>query len=583
MITGASSGIGKEAALKVGEAKGTLLLVARRRELLEETKSEIEGRGGVAHPYVCDLSNPDDIDRMAAQILEQHGHVDVLVNNAGRSIRREIGSSYDRFHDFQRTMQLNYFGPVKLILNLLPHMRERGSGHLINISTAGVQMSGPMFSAYLASKAALDAFSRSIGFEVAGDGIHMTTVHMPLVRTAMAAPTRMFDDFPALSPDEAADLICHAIRKRPARVATALGNLAQATHALAPGLDHSINAAIGRLLVRSPLRKLRPPAAGDRPTVDDLALRESFRRRLESGQIPADPLEVERLTVLLRRIPLFEACTSAELHKLASTAYPIAFEEGEELCSEGEESADCYAVVEGEAALTIQREPVGVVRAGEIVGERGPIEGSPRAATVTATSRVHAYAISRLRLDENTQQQPRSGHPYAEAGASAIRARLPALKRDPPRQDFGVARYCAAMSEENVEIVRRIYDAVERGDIDTVLALYDPEIEWVFGRSPFRIFFKHDTYRGHEGLRRMIGERYHDAWREIEDEIEELIEAGDRVVSVVSSRGRGRASGVEVEKLHAGVWTFRAGKVVRVEWMDREKALKAAGLSESDS
>jgi short-subunit dehydrogenase len=408
MITGASSGIGKEAALKVGAAEGTLLLIARRRELLEETKSEIEGLGGVAHPYVCDLSNPADVDEVAAQVLDQHGHVDVLVNNAGRSIRREIGSSYDRFHDFQRTMQLNYFGPVKLILNLLPGMRERGSGHVINVSTAGVQMSGPMFSAYLASKAALDAFSRSIGFEVADEGVHITTVHMPLVRTAMAAPTRMFDNFPALSPSEAADLICAAIRKRPARVATPVGNLAQAAYAVAPGLDHSVNAAIGRLLLRWPLRnrKLRPGAAGDRPAVDDLALRESFRRRLESGQIPADPVEVERLAVLLRGIPLFEACTPAELQKLASTSYPIAFEEGEELCSEGAESADCYVVVEGEAALTIQKEPVGIVRAGEIVGERGPIEGRPRAATVTATSRVHAYAISRLRLDEILSNNP---------------------------------------------------------------------------------------------------------------------------------------------------------------------------------
>jgi short-subunit dehydrogenase len=410
MITGASSGIGKEAALKVGAAEGTLLLLARRRELLEETKGEIEGSGGIAHLYVCDLSDPDNVDEVTAEILEQHGHVDVLVNNAGRSIRREIGSSYDRFHDFQRTMQLNYFGPVKLILNLLPGMRERGSGHVINISTAGVQLSGPMFSAYLASKAALDAFSRSIGFEVAGEGVQMTTVNMPLVRTAMAAPTRMFDNFPALTPSEAADLICTAIRKRPARVATPLGNFAQAAYAVAPGLDHSVNAAIGRLLLRSPLRnlRLRPAAAGDRPAVDDLALRESFRRRLESGQIPADPVEVERLAVLLRGIPLFEACTPVELHELASTSYPIAFEEGEEICSEGAESADCYVVVEGEAALTIQGEPVGGVRAGEIVGERGPIEGRPRAATVTATSRVHAYAISRVRLDEVLSNNPKA-------------------------------------------------------------------------------------------------------------------------------------------------------------------------------
>jgi hypothetical protein len=179
---------------------------------------------------------------------------------------------------------------------------------------------------------------------------------------------------------------------------------------VAPGLDHSVNAAIGRLLLRSPLRnlRLRPAAAGDRPAVDDLALRESFRRRLESGQIPADPVEVERLAVLLRGIPLFEACTPVELHELASTSYPIAFEEGEEICSEGAESADCYVVVEGEAALTIQGEPVGGVRAGEIVGERGPIEGRPRAATVTATSRVHAYAISRARLDEVLSNNPKA-------------------------------------------------------------------------------------------------------------------------------------------------------------------------------
>ena len=402
MITGASSGIGKQTALKVGAAGGTLLLIARRRELLEETRGEIEGRGGVAQPYVCDLSNPAEVDELSAQVLEKHGHVDVLVNNAGRSIRREVGSSYDRFHDFQRTMQLNYFGPVKLILDLLPPMRERGSGHIINVSTAGVQMSGPMFSAYLASKAALDAFSRSLGFEVIGEGVYITTVNMPLVRTAMAAPTRMLDNFPALSPAEAADLICAAIRKRPARVATPLGNFAQAAYAVAPGLDHSVNAAIGRLLLRSPWRnlRLRPGAVGDRPAVDDLAWRESFRRRLEGGRIPADPVEVERLAVLLRGIPLFEACAPAELHKLASTAYPISFEEGEDLCLEGAESDDCYVVVEGEAALTIQGEPVGVVHAGEVVGERGPIEDLARAATVTAKSRVLAYAISRGRLDE---------------------------------------------------------------------------------------------------------------------------------------------------------------------------------------
>lgn len=257
MITGASSGIGKAAAVKVGAAGGTVLLVARREELLQETASEIEARGGAAHIHVCDLSDPIDIDRMAEEVLAQHGRVEVLVNNAGRSIRREISSSYDRFHDFQRTMQLNYFGPVKLILDLLPVMRERRSGHTFNVSTAGVQFGAPMFSAYVASKAALDAFSRSISFEIRADGVDITTVHMPLVRTAMAAPTRMYDALAALSPEEAADLICGAIRRRPARVAVAAGNLAQIGHALAPGLDHALNAAIGRLLLRRPWRNLK--------------------------------------------------------------------------------------------------------------------------------------------------------------------------------------------------------------------------------------------------------------------------------------------------------------------------------------
>jgi ketosteroid isomerase-like protein len=136
------------------------------------------------------------------------------------------------------------------------------------------------------------------------------------------------------------------------------------------------------------------------------------------------------------------------------------------------------------------------------------------------------------------------------------------------------------MSDENVEIVKRIYEAVGHGDVEAVLGLYDPEVEWVFTRSPFGEFLKHDVYRGHDGLRRLIRERYDDAWREVEDDLEEVIDAGDRVVSVVSSHGRGRVSGAEVSMTHAGVWTFKAAKVVRVEWMTQEEALAAAGLSE---
>jgi short-subunit dehydrogenase len=240
MITGASSGIGRAAALKVGEAGGTVLLVARTKEKLEEVKGEIERHGGVSHVYPADLSDIGEIDRMAADVIAAHGPPDILVNNAGRSIRRSVGRSYDRFHDYQRTMQLNYFGPVKLILDLLPGMRERGSGHIINISTMGLQTNTPRFSAYLASKAALDAFSRSIGSEIIGDGVHITTIYMPLVRTPMIAPTKMYDRFPALTPDDAADLIVEAIRKRPKRVSIALGNLGQLSYAVAPGAQDVI-------------------------------------------------------------------------------------------------------------------------------------------------------------------------------------------------------------------------------------------------------------------------------------------------------------------------------------------------------
>ncbi len=245
LITGASSGIGAAAACKIGQAGGTVILVARTREKLEETARQVQERGGVAHVMPCDLSDPEDIDRMAEEVLSSYGIPDILVNNAGRSIRRSVRRAYDRFHDYQRTMQLNYFGAVKLILDVLPGMRERGSGHIINISTMGLQTNTPRYSAYLASKAALDAFSRSIAPEIIDDGVHITTIYMPLVRTPMIAPTKIYDRFPTLSPDEAANLIVEAIRRRPKRITTALGSLGQLTYAVAPGAqDIVVNRAV---------------------------------------------------------------------------------------------------------------------------------------------------------------------------------------------------------------------------------------------------------------------------------------------------------------------------------------------------
>jgi short-subunit dehydrogenase len=240
LITGASSGIGRSTAIQLGKAHATVLLVARTREKLDEVADEVEGCGGTAYVHPCDLSDIDDIDRMAKEVLAEHYHVDILINNAGKSIRRSVNRSYDRFHDYQRTMALNYFAPVKLVLDLLPVMRERGWGHIVNISTIGLQINTPRFAAYLASKAALDAFSRSIGPEVIGDGVHITTVYMPLVRTPMIAPTKIYDRLPTLSPDQAAGMITEAIRKRPKKVATALGNLGQLTYAIAPGAQDMV-------------------------------------------------------------------------------------------------------------------------------------------------------------------------------------------------------------------------------------------------------------------------------------------------------------------------------------------------------
>jgi short-subunit dehydrogenase len=240
MITGASSGIGKATAKKAGEAGATVLLVARTPEKLEETKAEIEEAGGTAFIHRCDLSDTEDVERMAAEALEQHGHVDVLVNNAGRSIRRSVKLAYDRFHDYERTMQLNYFGALRLILSLLPSMVEQKGGHIINVSSIGVQTNTPRFSAYVSSKAALDAFSRCIASEVIDDRIHITTIHMPLVRTPMIAPTKMYDAFPTITPDEAAEMITEAMISKPKKVATRLGNFGELLYNVAPKASDAI-------------------------------------------------------------------------------------------------------------------------------------------------------------------------------------------------------------------------------------------------------------------------------------------------------------------------------------------------------
>jgi NAD(P)-dependent dehydrogenase (short-subunit alcohol dehydrogenase family) len=272
LITGASSGIGKATAVKVADAGATVLLVARSVEKLEETKAEIEAAGGIAHIHRCDMADFEDVERMAEEVLGYHGQVDILVNNAGRSIRRSVGLSYDRFHDYERTVQLNYLGAVRLILALLPSMRARKSGHIINISSIGTQTNPPRFSAYVASKAALDAFSRVIASEVVDDGVHLTTIHMPLVRTPMIAPTRMYDVFPAISPEEAAEMIAGAMIGQPKKVATRLGTFGELMYAVAPKASDRILNQAYKLFPESQAAKGKGAEAPDKaPSTEAVA------------------------------------------------------------------------------------------------------------------------------------------------------------------------------------------------------------------------------------------------------------------------------------------------------------------------
>ena len=236
VVTGSSSGIGKATALVLAGAGAKVILVARGEEKLLETKAEIERAGGKALIYPADISDLASCDALVARVLKEHGGCDFLINNAGRSIRRGVINSFDRFHDFERTMQLNYFGALRLIMGFLPKMIEKKRGHVINISSIGVLSNAPRFSAYVASKAALDSFSACAASEFLDKGIQFTTINMPLVRTPMIAPTKIYESVPTLSPEEAADLVVQAIVHRPVRIATRLGIFGAVSHAIAPKL-----------------------------------------------------------------------------------------------------------------------------------------------------------------------------------------------------------------------------------------------------------------------------------------------------------------------------------------------------------
>lgn len=234
LVTGGSSGIGLAAAHKFAEAGAITLICGRDQAKLDEACAEAQGKGYQFIAYATDIADMADCDRFVKQVIADHGGVDFLINNAGRSIRRAIEGSYDRFHDYERTMQLNYFGCLRVTMGFLPGMTAKRKGHVVNISSIGVLTNAPRFSAYVASKAALDAWTRCASSEFADVGITFSTINMPLVRTPMIAPTKIYNNVPTLEPEEAADMIAQACIYKPVRVATRLGITGQVLHALVP-------------------------------------------------------------------------------------------------------------------------------------------------------------------------------------------------------------------------------------------------------------------------------------------------------------------------------------------------------------
>lgn len=240
ILTGSSSGIGRAAALQLAEKGAEVLLIARREEELQSAQQEIECAGGTAHTYPADLTDLEALDALTAGILEEHGSIDVLVNNAGRSIRRSVEKSLDRFHDYERCMQINYFAAMRLTMNLLPHMLERGDGHIINVLTWGTLLPAAYFTAYNASKCALGAATQGMDAELRPKGVAFTGIHYPLVHTAMSAPTDHYNKLPGMSPEQAGKWIVKAVRKRPSRIAPPYAVAAGVNNTLFPGLSAAV-------------------------------------------------------------------------------------------------------------------------------------------------------------------------------------------------------------------------------------------------------------------------------------------------------------------------------------------------------
>ena len=262
LVTGGSSGIGRATALQLAQAGARVCIAGRDPAKLALVRAEIEARGGQVWTYACDITDAAACDRFIAQLLAEHTQVDVLVNNAGRSIRRAVAHSYDRLHDYERLMRLNYFAAVRITLALLPAMVRNGGGHVVNISSIGVLSNAARFAGYNASKAALESFARSAAAEYYESGIRFTNINMPLVRTPMVAPTRLYEQLPLLQPEEAAGLVCEAIVHRPERVTTRLGVLAQLVELFAPRIGRAIMSESFRMFPESEAAGGAPASAG---------------------------------------------------------------------------------------------------------------------------------------------------------------------------------------------------------------------------------------------------------------------------------------------------------------------------------
>ncbi len=257
VLTGSSSGIGAEAARKLARLGATVCLLARREDQLGEVRASIDAEGGIAHTYVVDLSDPAATDAVAAQLLAEHPRIDALVNNAGRSIRRPILESLDRVHDYERTMAINYFGAVRLTLALVPRFIEQGHGHVVISSSMSTQVPIPLFSAYLASKAALESFTRSLTAELGHQGITSTVVYFPMVRTEMSSATDIYQAMPMLSANKAANWLVKAVVDKPARVTSLPGAMGELGMAALPGVVTKASQPLFRRMDKSLARRVR--------------------------------------------------------------------------------------------------------------------------------------------------------------------------------------------------------------------------------------------------------------------------------------------------------------------------------------